>query len=249
MIVVTFNEIELAGAEGFDISNDSRIVESISPRKSGSSVNTVPSIEARLASVSGTIVSSSDNAMRTALDNMVKNLNVGCAKLRLHSDRFINAVKRDFKYNYIKGTGGCGVNYTIQFLCYDPYFYSTDPVTDDFGAVDIDTGDHFHITPTGVCDTWPKFSILVSGTSVTEINITNSANGKTTTLTFSGGFVAGKTVIVDMAEKSVTYDGNDYMYTLTGAMFPLLPGISNTVTIAGHGGDIACTVEYYNRWL
>ncbi len=209
------------------------------PRANGARVSTryvgegVITLEGGLARDLG---STSDTALRTALDTLKANLQ-GTANLYKHDDRYWrNCQLRDFGINTPSPTLELRLHrVALSFVTGDPFQYSTTTTTNS--RTISASGQTQATTNAGNAPAAPAISLTVGGSGAVTLacTITNSTTSESFTL--AGAVTGGDVIIIDSLEQTVTIGGTDKTSLFDG-VFPTLATGSNTITVAYTSGTI-----------
>ena len=95
------------------------------PKRHGATISLPIPLDVRRVTVSGRIRASSQAEFETALNTLTYYINQGTQKLQFWNDRFVWATKSDFSGpNYKKANKGLVADYSIGFVCEDPFVYA-----------------------------------------------------------------------------------------------------------------------------
>ncbi|MFH1229995.1 MAG: hypothetical protein V1709_00720 [Planctomycetota bacterium] len=95
------------------------------PKRHGATISLPIPLDVRRVTVSGRIRAKSQAEFETALNTLTYYINQGTQKLQFWNDRFVWATKSDFSGpNYRKATKGLLADYSIWFICEDPFVYA-----------------------------------------------------------------------------------------------------------------------------
>ena len=159
-------------------------------------------------------------------------------------DRYINieclkSVQEDFEdgYHGIKGT------LTLDFICVDPFEYSTAAITGSESVTE--STQEFTVKNPGTADTPIKFTITANANNP-AITLVNETDDNRTFGYQDTGLTSGKVVTIDSAEGIVKRDTTDTINDMGGTFINLLPG-DNVIKYTGAAATIA--YEFTSRWL
>jgi hypothetical protein len=186
---------------------------------------------------------------RTAIDTITAKLNSGVKKLTINSDRYLWAAKKNFDAQFARGFSGRVATYNIQFVCADPYWYSTTTTTQDETIAGDAT--YTYALSVGNALVYPVITITPSG-SMTEFQVTNNNTNVNRFVRYTGTVGAGVALIIDCAERTVTVGTNtNGLNNMTGDFIWLMPNANNALAVSGTGintGANGFTVVYTERW-
>jgi len=248
-IVLTFGGTAIEGLSGWSETLDSRAVVSTIPRRDGGLIDLLPPLETRLINVEGKIEKTSHDSVITALNTLQHLLNSGSQALKLDSDRYITAQKKSFNFKYVQGFSGKLVEYHIQFVCADPYWYSTTPVTSttviDSTSETITIASGANI---GNCFTYPVITMTVDGASLTSFNLRNSYTTINSSMEFTGTVTDNNSLIIDCSLKTVTNNTISSLNDFSGDFWPIDGGVDNIIYYTGNVSAGTLTIVYTPRW-
>lgn len=246
---IKFGDLVLQGVVDWGDSLPSKVEIEEFPRRHGSIVPDIAFNGARIVTLSGEFVENTAAALKTSLDDLGQRLSeLGRDKLSLYDDdnRFLYAIKK----NYRKSRSAMRLpllasKYDIEFLCDDPYWYSTTEQTS--AQQDPAASPHtFAVTNSGGAETPARIEIKADGADATDVKITNTTIGLFTQ--FTGTIQNGNVLTIDMDKLSVQNGGSDGRNNLaSGSTFwPLVRGLNNLEYI----GPIAVLIKaiWTERW-
>lgn len=232
------------------------------PRRHGVSIQTTAFLAARQIILRGSIAHELDT-LRGHIDNFFRQLLAeGRGKLHEWDNRYVWATAQSVVLSYREGAGMTVADFSVDFLCDDPYWYSTTLVSTagtivagtplNLSMNNIDnTG---HITTTLTLPTPPKITVQIFSGGMTAC--TAALGTRTFSWAKSPGLVDGQLLIVDMATKDVllgTAAGGPDIGTSdrtglasTADFFELASGNNTIVFTASH--NVYATVYHRPRW-
>ena len=254
--------------DGFDLQNDSYITSAITYRNSPERVLETQQITrrpgvrvlnsefgSRKVSIEGSITGTDPDDLQSKIDAL--NLNVTrkvTGALYTRSNRYLNALLQsmsvgDAFYNQSY------VPFTIDFLCYNPFFYDTQlsSVTWTVASGTVTLGDT--VTISGSVFAVPTFTYMAHAgtghTTTSGINLTYTTTGETLTWSGTGGLSAMSYSDV------VTFDYDNELITQNavnvepwGFFSRWEPGQrSFTCTFSGTSQGGTLQMSYYARYL
>ena len=244
---IKFNDSTLEGVTGWTEDINSRVNESVIPRMDGSKISGNPSLESRMINIKGVLVASSVDDIRTKLNVLSRIINSGLKSLQLHDDRYIYAAKKSFSYEYSRD--GKLVEYEIDFICPDPYYYSLEETT---VTGDVTSGDNKTISVTVGGNIYTPFALYVSPSSdMTYLYVYNSNVDKyfEYEATDDDGTIYSGTVIeIDTGKNLCACSGNNVASYFSGVFFKLEGNTSNTFYVSTDA-DINYSILFYDRWV
>lgn len=215
------------------------------PRRHGALISDAVVQDARRINLAGRIVSPDGTALglRDLLEDISELLTRQNKRLQLWDDRYIVAYKSSFGVQYVPGSSMRAVDFTIEFLCVDPFWYSTASstagalvvpnLTTADQAIDITNNIYrkaLTINNPGSIFVYPIITVTAIGTPLTRITVRNLTIGRL--FTYEGTVAAAKSLVVDTSGFTVVNDGTDDLTQWAGDFLWLMPG-SNSMEIEG----------------
>ena len=218
------------------------------PRRHGALISDAIVQDARRINIAGRIVSNDGTAytLRTQLQAFAELLNRQNKRLQLWDDQYIIAYKSSLGYEYVAGSSMRAVDFTIEFLCVDPFWYSTsgsnsgstDPIASPnltTGDVAIDITNNIYkrtliINVPGNLFVYPVITIAAGATPLVRSTVRNLTISRL--FTYEATIAANKKLIVDTSQFTVLNDGVDDLTHWAGDFVWLVPG-DNTIEIEG----------------
>lgn len=243
---LTFNSYALPSVQAFDVSSDSRVMESIVPRQDGAYSDPLPSLTSKLISIKGIVSKTTAAALETELASMITALSAGLKPLYLYDTKYINCIKKSFRYSYILGTVGKAATYDIQFIATTPFWYgATQQGTE---AVTLSTNPQtISITPSGNANSKPVITMTPSG-SMTVFTVYNPNNAIRRSMTYTGTVAAATQLILDSDLLTATNSGANCLSTVAGDFIELAGGSANEIQISGTSTAGSIIISYYDTW-
>lgn len=126
--------------------------------------------------------------------------------------------------------------FTLQFVCPDPFTYSTILNTFTFTSSKI-------VNHLGSHEARPVLTVTKNAGAATLVNTRN--DGIVETLTFTSDSPSG-TFVIDCKEATITKDGDAAYNYVTGDFFSLIEGNN---TLQNTGAITSTQIEYRDTWL
>lgn len=248
-----FGTLDMSDAvESWEQSLDTRLNQMLVPKRHGVLISEVPVVGARMVRLKGRTQAVDFTTLRTTIDLMEKLLNAGRQKLFLAADRFLYAYKASFGYGYVPGAALAAIDFSIDFLCDDPFFYDTTSQSDVRSLTTGDTNmgggfykEAFIHTNPGTVFAYPIITVNANqGVSLTKVIFRNLTN--TRTFQYTGTVVAGTSLVIDCGNLSVRNNGVEDLANWNG-LFATLDVGANSLEIEGNPATytIAYTARYY----
>ncbi|MEM3036361.1 MAG: phage tail family protein [Thermoplasmata archaeon] len=93
------------------------------PRKDGVEITDLQKSDALSIEISGSILKATKEEARDRLYEMQRAFNKGKQKLYIYDDRYTFAQVNNFEYEIVSATEGSILNYTVEFICPEPFWY------------------------------------------------------------------------------------------------------------------------------
>lgn len=239
---VKFGVLDLSEAvESFEEAVDTRLNAMQVPKRHGVLVSEVPVLAARIIRTRGRIQSNTFENLRETLDLMGRYLNAGRQKLTNWTDRFIYAYKHTFAYGYVPGSAMTVADFSLDFMCDDPFWYSQDSADEDVQLRDTDTSvgggyykKGFTLSNDGTVFVYPIITVTASIAPITRVIVRNLTNGRT--FQYDGIIASGKSLVIDVGRFSVLNDGVEDLTNWNGFMTSLDVG-DNSMEVEGSPAD------------
>jgi phage-related protein len=229
MFQIRFGSLSLDGFHEWSEDIPSRVTESRFPRRPGSIAPRVPVPDSRIISLVGDIIKDSETELKAYLENLNQSLSdLGRNRLYLRDDnRYINAVKRGLRYQYIAAeTPAKHVRCFLEFLCDDPYWYSSTDSSDQqtVGATFVWT---WSITNNGKARTPLVMQIdrTSAGGQKFDTIITHTTTG--IYQRWNGSLGNGSRLIFDAVNNRVIINGGNGLKDFQGRLIYLELGLNN----------------------
>lgn len=232
-LVLTESVEELAGA------GPMRLNVATTPKRHGGLVADVPVLDPRRIQIKGRVQESTAAIARETLDNMEEILHRNNKKFRVWDDRYIFAYLVDFSHAWIPGTGMASFDYSIDFICPNPFWISDTAASDSRTlntsdqAIDITNNvyrESFTIDNIGSAFVYPVITVTAGAAPITQIIIRNITTGRT--MTYSGTLAATKSLVIDCSAFTITNDGVEDLTNWSGSFLSFTPG-NNSMQIEG----------------
>lgn len=228
------------------------------PKRHGALVSEVPVLDPRRVVFRGRLQEVDAITLRGTIDTIQKTLRRFNKRLTIWDDRYLNSYCINFQYNFIPGSAMAACDFVMDFFCADPFFYANDPETQTItvssaDVLDVTTGVYEKIANVdnqGSCYVFPKITVTNTGAfSITKIVINNATTARS--WDYSGTLAAGKELVVDSAEFTVTNDGASALTGWSGSFLWLDPGINSLevgISTTAPVSTISCVVKWNRRW-
>lgn len=254
----TFGGVALTGIERWGEGVISTIDSLVKVDRDGVASNT-GKLAGRRVTVGGRITNSSEDSMRAAWATVLRSLydddggNIK-AVLKAFTDRQITAQVERHSVSFGKTTQSLhAADYTIEFFTDSPYWEATS--TETISEANLSSGGTITWLATGVGDAicWPVITLSSAGTGLTAIiTITYDTTGAV--WTFGANVAAGKDLVIDMKNHTVTNDGVDAINNVThpsSDWFPLRGNAAGqiTLTFAGGAADVVFVAVIRKRYF
>lgn len=205
--VIMYDSVDLNqyGIETWQESANSRLNAMTVPNRHGALVSSAVVQDARQITVTGRVVSSDGTAigLRTQLSALSELLSRLNKRLQLWDDLYVNAYKGNFTFAYVPGSALRAVDFSITFLCVDPFYYSTTTGSQSYnlttGDIALDITNNIYkkavtLNYTGTFLEYPVWTVTAGPTvPLTRITIRNLTIGRQFVYT---GIVAVNTALV-----------------------------------------------------
>jgi hypothetical protein len=240
-------------------SNDNRINIQAIANRHGGIVTDTPVLDARIIRMTGKILEDSAEDLRDTLASWETLL--GTTRQRLYTmmdDRYLNAYKSKFSYQYIMGSAMKAVQFDLEFLADDPFEYadpSPSAVTQTLTTGDTSIGlgrykKSFVINNQGNAYVFPTVVTSYTNTLVIQVIVRNLTLGLQ--FTYNAGAIhgmlqSGQNLTVAHGNSTILHSANgDKLTNFTGAFIYLNPG-NNTLEIQGEPAQYQFSYEqrYY----
>ncbi|MBA7568554.1 hypothetical protein ES708_10283 [subsurface metagenome] len=205
----------------------------------------------REISIRGTLIKSTETALRTAFDALKTALNLGKQYLYFFDDRRVLAAMERFSWKDYPRTynNPARCEYSIEFKAESPYWESTTPLSPE-ETILID-GHEWTVNNPGDVNVYPVITITADTTIADLIiqNLTDIPTGEDEGLKFEYEDLefdlSAPTLIVNCQEGTVQRNGANTIRYFSGAFLKLLPG-DNTIKWTG-STDGATKVKFTFR--
>jgi phage-related protein len=220
---------------------NSRINTAIVPRRHGLLINDTVVEDARTIQVTGTIDSPDGTqlGLRTVLDMLSELFTHRNAPLQLWDDRFLNAWKSGFAFKYIEGSGLRAVDFSLTFICADPFWYENEDDLDDHDLTLLDTPlditnsiyrREYTIENDSSALVYPEITVSPGLTPLAFVVVRNMSTGRW--FKYTGTVAVGTSLVAKMADFLVLNNGVDDLAHFDGDFLYLKTG-ANTIQIEG----------------
>ena len=246
MFQTSFAGVSLGEVLSWDEEIPSRVLAEDFPRKHGSFVPPIAFLGTRTIRVNCRAVGASEAALKSFLNDLSYKLyRKGRDKLVLRDDsRYLNAIKTAMRLGYKAGEApAVQALFSIEFLCDDPFWYSTIESSIATQSI-VASPTTFVITHNGPVETPPRIEIKAVGANRTDVKLSNTTVGLF--VRYAGTIVAGQTLVIDCAKKTVANAGVNGLNDFTGTFFNLEPGAQNLTFEGAQPCDV--TVYWTERW-
>ena len=198
--------------------------------------------DARQITITGRLVSPDGTAsgMRTLLETLSELFARQNKRLQLWDDKYINAYKASFQLAYVPGSAMRAVDFTLTFLCADPFYYDTSTASTNYnlttGDTIVDITQNIYrravtINYPGTFLIYPIWTITAGPTTpLTKITIRNTTIGRQ--FYYSGTVAVNKSLVVDTNFFTVENDGTNDLTNWSGDFVWLQPG-DNAIEFEG----------------
>jgi hypothetical protein len=211
------------------------------PNRHGALLSSAVVQDARQITLTGRIVSPDGTAtgLRTVIENLSELFARQNKRLQMWDDRYINCYKANFSFAYVPGSALRALDFTITFLCIDPFYYDTSSGSTSYnlttGDTAIDITNNIYnkavtLNYTGKFITYPIWTVTAGATALTHITIRNLTIGRQ--FYYSGTVLATKSLVVDTNYFTVTNDGTNDLTHWTGDFLWLQNG-NNSLEFEG----------------
>jgi hypothetical protein len=245
-VQLKFDDYILDHVSEWDDSVESRISETVVPRRHGTYHEETFAYGSRKITMRGTIFTADWESSRTVLRDFRQRLSGGTKKLYFDDDEYIYATMQNFSYQHRAGYGqGKVVDFSVSFICKDPFYYATSPTTvqDTYMITD----DTIVVTNSGNIDTPPEITIIAGTLSSTNVRITNTHADINQYVEYTATLGALETLVINHDEATMEKESVGVLNDFAGDFFNLGVG-SNTLIITFTGSSyIQCTVEHTDR--
>lgn len=217
------------------------------PRRHGALISDSIVQDARQIVIEGRIQETTDIAARNTLDTLAALFARQNKRLTLWDDRFINAYKAQFGYEYAEGGDLTIIDFTVIFFCPDPFWYSVDSTgqgqtiipnltTSDI-PIDV-TNALYKTAPTlitveGNFIAYPVWTVYATTVNLNFITIRNISTGRQ--FTYTGTILPGQALVVDSANFTVENNGISDLTHWTGDFIWLDPSVDGGNSIQFEG--------------
>lgn len=208
------------------------------PRRHGALISDSIVQDARQIMIEGRIQETSDIAARNILDMLAELFSRQNKHLTLWDDRFINAYKAQFGYQYTDGGALCTIDFSVVFFCADPFWYNIastgqgqtlipNLTTSDI-VIDV-TNALYKTAPAltviqGNFIAYPVWTIYATTVNLNFITVRNLSTGRQ--FTYIGTVIPGQAVVIDTAKFTVLNNGINDLTHWSGDFVWLDPSIA-----------------------
>lgn len=207
------------------------------PRRHGALISDSIVQDARQIVIEGRIQETSDIAARNTLDTLAELFSRQNKRLTLWDDRYINAYKAQFGYEYSEGGAYCTIDFSVVFFCPDPFWYNTtstgqgQTIIPNLTTSDIPldvTNALYKTAPaliavSGSFIAYPVWTIYATTVNLRFITIRNLSIGRQ--FTYTGTVIPGQALVVDTANFTVQNNGINDLTNWSGDFVWLDPSI------------------------
>lgn len=237
--------------ESWEEAADTRLNAMQVPKRHGVLISEVPVLGPRMVRVKGRTQHSSFENLRATIDTMQRILNSGRQKLHLWSDRYLYAYKSSFGFGYVPGTGLVAMDFSIDFLCDDPFWYDLEgeSISEVLDASDVSLGggqyqSDISLSNDGTVFNYPVITVTADqGSVLTQVRIQNLTTGKE--FLYDGSVALGNSLIVDCSRFTVQNNGAEDLTNWNGVFLDLVRG-SNSIRISGQPATY--NFQWVNRY-
>lgn len=172
-------------------------------------------------------------------------LAVSYQKLYRDTDRYIQAETARLTWG---DTGLLWKDFTVEWVCPDPFWYATAAEATDTWAAPA-TGGTRTITNGGSVFTHPIFTITMNSGGTLALSLTNTSIADHRSFSLNGTVGGGDVIGVDCDAQTVTLNGSNKMSFLSGSFFRLAPG-ANVLTLSLSGPTLTSILtNFTKRWI
>lgn len=249
-----FGTLDLSDAiDEFSEAVDTRLNSMQVPKRHGVLISEVPVLNGRVIRTKGRIQAQNFAILRGTLDTMGRLLNSGRQKLRISDDRYINAYKQSFAYGYVPGGALCAADFSIDFICDDPFWYEDTVQSEAFvlSSADVAVGGGNYrktvqITNGGEVFVYVDLTVAADqGGDIDKVIVRNTTQANRT-FEYDGTILAGKSLVVDSNNFTVTNNGVEDLTNWQGYWFAL-DKCTATVELEGKPGTY--TFSWIQRYF
>lgn len=242
-IIIKFDTLDISEVvESLQDQMDFRINMQLVPKRHGGLLSEVPVAAPRRIKITGRISEVSHDVLRNTVRGVNQKLSEGRKKLRWHDDRYVNAIKEQFGYSYVPGSAMRSADFTMAFICDDPFEYtdatftSTETLTAADTAVDVTNNIYkksFVYNNTGTAFNFLKVTVTASNGPITKVIVRNQTTSRLET--YTGTIASTKSLVMDNGNFSIKNDGTEDYVNWSGS-FIWINASNNTIEIEGTPG-------------
>ncbi len=247
-IEIKFGNLDLTEAvESWEQVLDTRLSLMQVPKRHGALIAEVPVAEPRTIRIKGRTQDSDLDSLRTVIDGMEQWLNNRRQRLTLYSDRYVNAYKRSFGYGFVPGTALTAIDFVIDFICDDPFFYDTSDqsslhtvTTSDDASPDGGYTKNVTINNPGTAFQFVLLTVTADqGNAIPNFTVSNTTNARTfvwnsaiDSVNGAGPVAAGNAIVADMGNFTLLNNGVEDLINLqSGSTFLWLDPGDNIISL------------------
>jgi hypothetical protein len=249
-----FGTLDLSDAiDEYSEAVDTRLNSMQVPKRHGVLISEVPVLNGRVIRCKGRIQAVDYTVLRGTMDTIGRLLNSGRQKLRIVDDRYIWAYKQSFAYAFVPGAALCAADFSIDFLCDDPFWYEEETTTETFVLADTDTpvggGNYLkEINLTNGGEVFVYINVQVDadqGYDVDKVLVRNKSQ-EDRTFQYTGTILQGKSLVVDSNQFTSKNDGVDDLTNWAGYWIAL---DKCTATFELEGKPATYTFSWQQRYF
>jgi len=257
----TYDLLATSNPEANQVILQQRLGEVEVPRRHGVYIQATPFLSARQITLRGSI-GDQVAVLRAQIDELARSLLAdGRGKLKEWDSRYVWATARSFSSSYREGSGMMLADFSVDFLCDDPYWYSINtttyngsiPAASNLNLAVSNTDNSGHSPLSTTASTPAIFTITAGVDGMQSCSITIA--GKTFSWSKNPGITNGQTVVVDMGLKDVKVNGvSDLTGLGSAAQFFDIPSGNGTIVFSHtpytspFTSSAAVSVVFTPRW-
>lgn len=214
------------------------------PRRHGTLVPDVAFSDELIINLEGECWKPSETELKTYFDDLGARLqNFGKDRLYLRDDgRFVYAICTGTSFPSFESTrhaNGVGGNFSLEFTCGDPFWYSATESEDHQTATTSPFT--WSITNNGKVRTPIRVHITASGANKTDVKVTNTTTGFY--MRYRNQILQGQSVAMNAENSSCLNNGANDLNGFEGAFFLVEPGVNNL----SYSGATTVLIDTYWR--
>jgi len=244
---VKFDDYVLNDVSEWSENIETRLRETSVPRRHGSYHEDTFVYGSRQITLRGTIFRADWGESRTVLTEMKQRLSEGKKRLYFDDERYIWATMSGFNLQHQAKYGqGAAVDFSIAFICKDPFWYDiSSTTTQDTSVAHEDT---IIVTNSGNVTTPPTFTILSTSGDASNIQITNNHSDISQFVRYGGTLLQDdETLIINCDEATMEKDNTNVLNDFTGDFFHLGVGSNSLTVIFEDATTLSITINHNNR--